>query len=158
MEPSIPAHTHDIAESRSACDQLRWNRGSSLQLEREAPMTETAMKAGTYDRSCKAISFLALFILSALSHVWCVLAAMCAGAILWHAIVLARRALLPVIARTLSTFGRLSIGWAGAHRRTTLINSIRHLRCLNHLNTPGRGLFDPWTTAKMDASRNHPEN
>ena len=69
-------------------------------------MTEAAMKLGTYDRSCKAISFLALFILSALSHVWCILVAVCAGVILWRAIVLVGRALLPAVTRTRLTFGK----------------------------------------------------
>jgi energy-coupling factor transporter transmembrane protein EcfT len=69
-------------------------------------MTETAKKVEEYDRSCKAISFLALLILSALSHFWYIVIAICLAFIFWHAFVLLRQALFPVITKARWTFGR----------------------------------------------------
>jgi hypothetical protein len=68
-------------------------------------MTEMAdnRKKGNYD--CEILSFIVLFILSALSHFWYILFAICAGIIFWGAVVLLGQLLMSA-ARTFPMYGR----------------------------------------------------
>src|ERR1700688_5000746 len=72
---------------------------------RGAQMAEMAdsRKKGNYD--CEILSIFVLFILSALSHFWYILFAICAGIILWGVVVLLGQLLMSA-ARTLPPHGR----------------------------------------------------
>jgi hypothetical protein len=67
-----------------------------------AEITDSRKKG---DYSCEILSIIVLFILSALSHFWYILFAICAGIILWGAIVLMGRLLISA-ARALPPYGK----------------------------------------------------
>jgi hypothetical protein len=58
-----------------------------------AQMAEIADNPKQSDYSCKILSFIVLFILSALSHFWYILFVFCAGIVLWGAVVLVGKGL-----------------------------------------------------------------
>jgi hypothetical protein len=67
-----------------------------------AEITDTRKKG---DYSCEILSIIVLFILSALSHFWYILFAICAGIVLWGVLALLGQ-LLMTAAKTFPSYGR----------------------------------------------------
>ena len=81
----------------------------------------------TRDYSCELLSFIVLFVLSALSHFWFIMIAICIGIGLWGAGIVLSRIFLKIMEISLQLFEERSVR-ENAGLAVEMLNGVSHQR------------------------------